>query len=110
VMMKDRILASTHRLPATVHVAMLALIAGILGSAASACGVTGSAREGSAPAATAGAPAAEDPMPALVEEGQRVFRFETFGDEQVWTDKLHLNDVVEKKVDPTTLDIFREEG
>jgi len=41
-------------------------------------------------------------VPALVEEGQRVFRFETFGDEQVWTDKLHLNDVIEKNVDPTT--------
>ena len=32
----------------------------------------------------------------------RVARFETFGDEQVWTDKLHLNEVVEKNVDPTT--------
>jgi len=31
-----------------------------------------------------------------------VFRFETFGDEHVWTDTLHLNDVVEKNVDPTT--------
>ena len=34
---------------------------------------------------------------------QRVrFRFETFGDEQVWTDKLRMHDVVEKNVDPTT--------
>jgi hypothetical protein len=31
-----------------------------------------------------------------------VFRFETFGDEQVWTDALHLNEVVEKSVDPTS--------
>jgi glycerophosphoryl diester phosphodiesterase len=31
-----------------------------------------------------------------------VFRFETFGDEQVWTGQLHLNEVVEKNVDPTT--------
>jgi len=31
-----------------------------------------------------------------------VFRFETFGDEHVWTEPLHLNDVVEKNVDPTT--------
>ena len=31
-----------------------------------------------------------------------MFRFETFGDEQLWTDKLRLNEVVEKHVDPTT--------
>ena len=51
---------------------------------------------------TAAAPATEPTSPALVAEGQRVFRFETFGDEQVWTDKLRLNEVVEKNVDPTT--------
>ena len=39
---------------------------------------------------------------ALVTEGQRVFRFETFGDEQLWTDTLRLHEVVEKSVDPTT--------
>jgi len=31
-----------------------------------------------------------------------VFRFDTFGDEHVWTDTLHLNEFVEKHVDPTT--------
>src|SRR6185436_11577270 len=67
------------------------------------CGVTGLAREGNEPAATAGAPTTEDATsPALVAEGQQVFRFETFGDEHVWTEPLHLNDVVEKNVDPTT--------
>ena len=35
-------------------------------------------------------------------DGQQVFRFETFGDEQYWTDTLHLNQVVEKGMDPTT--------
>jgi cytochrome c553 len=35
-------------------------------------------------------------------EGQRIFRFDTFGDEQFWTDTLRLNEVVEKSVDPTT--------
>jgi hypothetical protein len=39
---------------------------------------------------------------ADVAEGQRVFRFETFGDEQLWTDTLRLHEVVEKSVDPTT--------
>ena len=40
--------------------------------------------------------------PALIAEGQRIFRFDTFGDEQLWTDKLRLHEVVEKSVDPTT--------
>ena len=40
--------------------------------------------------------------PALIAQGQQVFRFDTFGDEQYWTDTLHLNDVVEHAVDPTT--------
>jgi cytochrome c553 len=38
----------------------------------------------------------------LVDKGQRIFRFDTFGDEQLWTDKLRLHEVVEKSVDPTT--------
>ena len=37
-----------------------------------------------------------------VVEGQRIFRFDTFGDEQLWTDTLHMNEVVERNVDPTT--------
>jgi cytochrome c5 len=37
-----------------------------------------------------------------VTEGQQIFRFDTFGDEQLWTDKLGLHKVVEKAVDPTT--------
>jgi hypothetical protein len=38
----------------------------------------------------------------LVADGQRIFRFDTFGDEQFWTDTLRLHEVVEKTVDPTT--------
>ena len=37
-----------------------------------------------------------------VADGQRIFRFDTFGDEQFWTDTLRLHEVVEKSVDPTT--------
>jgi mono/diheme cytochrome c family protein len=37
-----------------------------------------------------------------VADGQRIFRFDTFGDDQFWTDTLHLNQVVEQHVDPTT--------
>lgn len=40
--------------------------------------------------------------PALVAEGQNVFRFETFGDESFWTDVLQMNQVIEAAVDPAT--------
>lgn len=43
-------------------------------------------------------PAFADP----VSEGKQIFRFDTFGDEQLWTDKLGLHKVIEEKVDPTT--------
>src|SRR3954463_14536408 len=74
--------ASTHRL----------FIAAALCLAASGCGVAGSARKPGRPA----------PSAATIADGRRVFRFETFGDEKVWTDTLHMNEVVEKNVDPTT--------
>ena len=35
-------------------------------------------------------------------QGKEIFRFDTFGDEQLWTDKLGLHKVVEQNVDPTT--------
>jgi mono/diheme cytochrome c family protein len=38
----------------------------------------------------------------LLASGQQIFRFETFGDEQLWTDTLRMHEVVEKSVDPTT--------
>lgn len=66
----------------------------------------GSATQKPAPQGTqkaaAPAPAMQKPSPALIAEGQRVFRFDTFGDEILWTDVLHLNEVVEKNLDPTT--------
>ena len=38
----------------------------------------------------------------LVEEGRQIFRFDTFGDEQLWTDVLELHEVIETQVDPLT--------
>jgi mono/diheme cytochrome c family protein len=35
-------------------------------------------------------------------DGQRIFRFDTFGNETFWSDTLRLHEVVEKSVDPTT--------
>jgi mono/diheme cytochrome c family protein len=52
--------------------------------------------------ATAGSPATDDLSPTNIAAGQRVFRFDTFGDEQFWTDTLQMNQVVEQNVDPTT--------
>jgi hypothetical protein len=66
------------------------------------CGTTKAASEGTRPAGAADPRAAEQPSAALVAEGQRIFRFDTFGDEHLWTDTLRLNGVVEKNVDPTT--------
>jgi len=40
--------------------------------------------------------------PRLVQEGQQVFRYETFGDETFWTDVLKMNEVVEAVVSPAT--------
>lgn len=82
--------------------ATLVAVALASGVAFGGCGTTKTASEGTQPAATADPAAADAPSAALVAEGQRVFRFETFGDEQLWTDKLRLHEVVEKSVDPTT--------
>lgn len=39
--------------------------------------------------------------PALVAEGREIFRHDTFGDEQLWTDTLRMHEVVQQ-VDPLT--------
>src|SRR6185295_15325303 len=63
---------------------------------------------GQAPSAPEAAPTAGNTVDsaksssALIAEGQRIFRFDTFGYEQLWTGKLRLHEVVEKSVDPTT--------
>ena len=54
------------------------------------------------PVAAANPPATQELSPVLVAEGQKIFRYETFGDEQVWTGTLRLHRVVEKNVDPVT--------
>ena len=42
----------------------------------------------------------DDSSPQSIAEGQRVFRFETFGDEQFWTDTARLHEVIQKAVSP----------
>jgi mono/diheme cytochrome c family protein len=40
--------------------------------------------------------------PQLIAQGQQVFRYNTFGDEQFWTNTLHMNTVIESAVSPQT--------
>jgi mono/diheme cytochrome c family protein len=40
------------------------------------------------------------PMSEIVAEGKRIFRFDTFGDEQFWTDKARLHEVIEQQLQP----------
>ena len=35
-------------------------------------------------------------------QGKEIFRFDTFGDETLWTDTLRMHEVIAKAVDPTT--------
>jgi cytochrome c5 len=85
-----------------MRAAALAFIVLTAVTALSACDATKPAAESAPPAAAAAPQAKQESSAAEVTEGQRIFRFETFGDEQLWTDKLRLNEVVEKNVDPTT--------
>ena len=84
---------------ATATLFVLALTAG---AALGGCGTTKPDSEGTRPATTADRAATQETSTTLVAEGQRVFRFDTFGDEQLWTDTLRLHEVVERSVDPTT--------
>src|SRR3546814_384954 len=40
--------------------------------------------------------------PELVQQGEQVFRYETFGNETFWTDVLQMNQVIETAVSPAT--------
>src|SRR5438046_516596 len=45
---------------------------------------------------------AADAEPDQVEKGREVFRYDTFGDEQNWTDRLKMHQVIESALDPIT--------
>lgn len=84
-------------------IASLTLTALIAGATLVGCGTKNTPAGGTTPVTTESRPAtAEQTSPEMIAEGQRIFRFDTFGDEQLWTDKLQMNEVVEKNVDPTT--------
>ena len=61
------------------------------------------AREGSVAASPpTGFDVATDTSAQVLADGQQIFRFETFGDEQFWTDTARMHEVVQKAVSPTT--------
>lgn len=70
---------------------MRILIMCVVASAVAACSSHGGADPAPAPA---------DPL--LISQGKEVFRFDTFGDETQWTDRLRMHEVIAAAVDPTT--------
>ncbi|HEX5058335.1 MAG TPA: hypothetical protein VFV99_03200 [Kofleriaceae bacterium] len=71
----------------------------VVGFALAACG-TDSINDGAdlSGAATKHPP---DHKPPVGATGQEIFRFDTFGDEQLWTDKLRMHEVIASAVSPT---------
>ena len=67
--------------------------------------VVSACRSGGASHAMRGTPTGFEPVALdasahTLSEGKRVFRFETFGDEEYWTDKARLHEVIEKSISP----------
>lgn len=58
------------------------------------------AGEESGPLPTGAGAAIDDRSPQTLAEGQRVFRHETFGNEQFWTDTARMHEVVQSAVSP----------
>jgi mono/diheme cytochrome c family protein len=66
-------------------------------------GCAGNSRHDGAQGGATGAGAAKDDQsPHTLAEGREIFRFETFGDEEFWTDKARLHEVVRDSVSPAT--------
>ena len=99
---QKRLAAAAPRQPLRLGTAAVVFVALAAVAALAGYATTKAAPEGTHPAATAPPPGRSQSSAAVVAEGQRIFRFDTFGDEQVWTDTLRLHEVVENNVDPTT--------
>lgn len=61
-----------------------------------------SSQEQPGPLPTGAGPESNDRSPQTLAEGQRIFRYDTFGDEQFWTDTARMHEVVQKSVSPKT--------
>ena len=51
---------------------------------------------------TGSADATDDMSQANLAQGRQIFRFDTFGDEQFWTDTARMHEVIQKSVSPAT--------
>jgi mono/diheme cytochrome c family protein len=89
-------LKSYHLLPK--HVCRASVVLSALGALAG-CSVK-SAHEQPGRMPTGAGPARDDRSTQTLAEGQRIFRYETFGDEQFWTDTARMHEVVQKSVSP----------
>lgn len=67
-------------------------------AALAACARSANQEPGRVPTGAGQAP--DDLSPSTLAEGQRIFRHETFGDEQFWTDTARMHEVVQKAVSP----------
>ena len=85
--------APPNRLPACARSMLLTTTIASAGVLLAACGNGGSSGSSDNSAAE---------QAALVAQGKDIFRFDTFGDETQWTDKLRLHETISAKVDPTT--------
>ena len=69
---------------------------------ATACATQTPTNQASPQTPTGAGAATDDFSPATLAAGQNVFRFDTFGDEQFWTDTARMHEVVQRSVSPTT--------
>jgi mono/diheme cytochrome c family protein len=67
-----------------------------------ACSMQPPSSETSAGSPTAAGPASDDYSPETLAAGRQTFRYDTFGDEQFWTDTARMNEVVQNSVSPAT--------
>jgi mono/diheme cytochrome c family protein len=84
--------APPHRLPSGARAALISTTITAAAALLAACGGHSSGSSDNS--------AAEQAI--LVALGKDIFRFDTFGDETQWTDKLRLHETISTKVDPTT--------
>jgi mono/diheme cytochrome c family protein len=89
-----------RQLARAFDVPVIGFVVALLG--ATACTTPSPSGQPSPQTPTGAGPATDDLSPATLAAGQRVFRFDTFGDEQFWTDTARMHDVIQKSVSPTT--------
>jgi mono/diheme cytochrome c family protein len=81
-----------------IHTGRRAIALVLIGAALPA--LSGCNRNDAAEVVTAAGQLAVTPDP--IDEGRRTFRYETFGNEQFWTDTARMHDVIQQSVSPVT--------